>query len=83
MEIFRFQLPQGNRREEQMEGREENGKTSAEGRKREDGIVAIERRRKIEGKKKEKREIRHLCMNKLAARWEALLADDQSIAAST
>jgi hypothetical protein len=56
MEIFRFQLPQGNRREEQMEGREENGKTSAEGRKREDGIVAIERRRKIEGKKKEKRE---------------------------
>jgi hypothetical protein len=34
----------------------ENGKTSAEGRKREDGIVAIERRRKIEGKKKEKRE---------------------------
>lgn len=66
-----------------MEGREENGKTSAEGRKREDGIVAIERRRKIEGKKKEKREIRHVCKNKLAARWEALLADDQSIAAST
>lgn len=49
-EIFRFQLPQGNRWEKQMEGREENGKTSEGGgrwRKREDRIVVtIERRRK-------------------------------------
>lgn len=34
MEIFRFQLPQGNRREEQMEGRERKWKDVSRGKKK-------------------------------------------------
>jgi hypothetical protein len=75
-------------KEGRREEREENEKTSEGGgrtmKKREDHCCYWTTEKM---KKKERKENTHVCVciyvYKLAARWEALLADDQSIAAST